>query len=119
MSLSLALARTFFGQHITVTVDRPLGSRHPLDGDLYLINYGYLSGVIAPDGEDLDAYILGVDVPLTTFSSRAIAVVHRADDDDDDDKLVVVPEGLMLTDAHIMDAVAFQEQFFQSSVVRY
>ena len=117
MSRSLALARTFLGQHVTVTVDRPLGSRHPRDGDLYLVNYGYLSGVIAPDGEDLDACILGVDVPLTTFSSRAIAVVHRADDDDD--KLVVVPEGLMLTDAHIMDAVAFQEQFFQSSVVRY
>ena len=116
MSRSLALARTFLGRHVTVTVDRPLGSRHPRDGDLYLVNYGYLSGVIAPDGEDLDAYVLGVDVPLTTFSGQVIAIIHRADDDDD--KLVVVPEGVELSDAQIIDAVAFQEQFFQSSVVR-
>ena len=116
MSCSLALARTFLGRYVTVTVDRPLGSRHPRDGDLYLVNYGYLSGVIAPDGEDLDAYVLGVDVPLTTFSGQAVAITHRADDDDD--KLVVVHKGLVLTDAQIMDAVAFQEQFFQSSVVR-
>ena len=116
MSRSLALARTFLGRYITVKVDRPLGSRHPHHGYLYPVNYGYLPGVIAPDGEALDAYILGVTVPLTTFSGWVIAIIHRADDDDD--KLVVVPAGLMLTDAQMMNAVAFQEQFFRSSVVR-
>lgn len=116
MSRSLALARTFLGRHVTVTVDRPLGSRHPRDGDLYPVNYGYLPGVVAPDGEALDAYILGVTVPLTTFSGWVIAIIHRTDDDDD--KLVVVPESLVLTDAQTMDTVAFQERFFQSSVVR-
>ncbi len=116
MSRSLALARTFLGRHVTVTVDRPLGSRHPRHGHLYGVNYGYLPGTLAPDGEALDAYILGVTVPLTTFSGQAVAIIHRADDNDD--KLVVVPKGLVLTDAQMMDAVAFQEQFFRSSVVR-
>ena len=102
---------------MTVTVDRPLGSRHPLHGHLYPVNYGYLPGIIAPDGEALDAYVLGVDIPLTTFSGRVIATVHR--DDDDDDKLIVVPKGFELTDAEIIDAVKFQEQFFNASVVRY
>jgi hypothetical protein len=38
--------------------------------------------------------------------------------DDDDDKLVVIPEGVMLTDAAIKAAVDFQERFFVSELVR-
>lgn len=117
MSRSLALARTFLGRRITVTVDRPLGPRHPRHKDIaYPVNYGYLPGIVAPDGEALDAYVLGVSVPLETFRGRAVAVIHR--EDDDDDKLVVMPESLELTDAQIMNVVRFQEQFFRSSVVR-
>ena len=112
----MALARTFLGQLVTVTIDRPLGSRHPRYGHLYPVNYGYLPGVRAPDGEALDAYVLGVTVALETFSGPTIALIHRKYDDDD--KLVVVPEGFGLTDAQIMNAVAFQEQFFCSSIVR-
>lgn len=116
MSRSLTLARRFLGLTVTVTIDRPLGSRHPRHGHVYPVNYGYLPGTLAPDGEALDAYVLGVEVPLETFSGRVIAAIHRKDDDDD--KLVVVPKGLTLGDAQIMDAVIFQEQFFRSRVVR-
>ena len=116
MSRSLALARRFPGQTVPVFVDRPLGSRHPRHGFLYRVNYGFVPGTLAPDGAELDAYVLGVPAPLTTFSGLAVAVVHR--DDDDDDKLVVLPEGFGLTDAEIAEAVQFQEQWFRSSVVR-
>ena len=38
-------------------MDRPLGSRHP-DWDFhYPVNYGYVPGVLASDGEELDAYV--------------------------------------------------------------
>jgi hypothetical protein len=37
---------------------------------------------------------------------------------DDDDKLVVIPEGRTLDDAEIAAAVAFQERFFASEVLR-
>ena len=48
------------GRTVTVTVDRPLGSYHPEHKDMYQpINYGYVEGVMAPDGEEQDAYILG------------------------------------------------------------
>ena len=48
------------GRTVTVTVDRPLGSYHPEHKDMYYpINYGYVEGVLAPDGEEQDAYILG------------------------------------------------------------
>lgn len=47
------------GQIVTVTVDRKMGTRHPHFPELvYPVNYGYIRGISAPDGEDQDAYIL-------------------------------------------------------------
>lgn len=104
------------GQTITVTVDRPLGSFHPKHKDIYYpINYGYVEGVIAPDGEEQDVYILGVDVPLKTFTGRVIAVIHRSDDIED--KWVAAPEGMAFTTEEIAEKVHFQEQYFQSRVI--
>ncbi len=115
-SRSLELARTFLGQTVTVSVDRPLGSRHPQHGFLYGVNYGFVPGTLAPDGAELDAYVFGVTEPLVVFTGLAVAVIHR--EDDDDDKLVVLPEGLNLSDTEIMEAVRFQEQWFKSSALR-
>jgi inorganic pyrophosphatase len=113
---SLALARLWLGRSVNVCIDRSLGSRHPRWGFVYEVNYGYLPGVIAPDGEGLDAYVLGVEEPLQEFAGCCIAIVHRLDDDDD--KLVVVPEGTTLTDDEIRAQTWFQEQFFESRIVR-
>ena len=89
----------FIGKVVTVKVDRPLGSKHPEYGLIYTLNYGYVPGVMAPDGEELDAYILGVFEPLRDFEGDCIAVIHRLDDDDD--KLVIVPKGKYYTDEQI------------------
>ena len=113
---SLDLARAYLGRRVTVRIDRPLGSRHPAHGFEYAVNYGYLPGVPAPDGEDLDAYVLGVDEALDEFRGHCVAVVHRRDDDDD--KLVVVPEGLDLSDEEILSQVRFQERYFDALVLR-
>ena len=112
----MVLARAFLGRQVTVRIDRPLGSRHPEHGFRYAVNYGFVPGVIAPDGEELDAYVLGVDEPLQAFTGRCIAVVHRLDDDDD--KLVVVPQGVDLSDAEIRAQTRFQERFFDACIVR-
>lgn len=46
------------GDIVTVTVDRPLESYHPVYNEIYYsINYSYIDGIIAPDGEEQDAYI--------------------------------------------------------------
>ena len=116
MSKSLELARPFLGQTVVVTMDRPLGSTHPKHGFLYEANYGYIEGVTAPDGEDLDAYYLGVNEPLNSAQGVCVAIIHRLNDDDD--KLVVVPEGVEMTDAEIAKAVHFQEQYFKSEIIR-
>ena len=47
-----------------VTIDRPIGSSHPDYPSLvYPVNYGYIEGVIAPDGENQDAYVIGECYP--------------------------------------------------------
>ena len=65
------------GAIVTVTVDRPLGSYHPEHREMYYpVNYGYIKEITAPDGEEQDAYILGVDKPVSEFTGKVIAVVH-------------------------------------------
>jgi inorganic pyrophosphatase len=103
------------GTIVKVTVDRPLGSYHPKHKNLYYpINYGYIEGVIAPDGEEQDAYILGVDVPVQEFVGKIIAVIHR--NNDVEEKWVVAPENASFTVDEIMEQVRFQEQYFDIEV---
>jgi adenosine deaminase len=108
--------RELIGLLVVVKLDRPLGSAHPKYGWHYPINYGYAPGLLAPDGDWVDAYILGVDTPLDWFQGRCIALIHRLNDDDD--KLIVVPDGLSVLDEEIRRATAFQERFFRSEIIR-
>ena len=104
------------GRTVTVTVDRPLGSYHPKHKDMYYpINYGYVAGIIAPDGEEQDAYLLGVDEAVEKFTGTVIAVVHR--NDDVEEKWVVVPEGMTFTKEEICEQIHFQEQYFDSEII--
>lgn len=74
----------FNHKKVTVKIDRPLGTFHPEHKDLYYpINYGYIEGIIAEDGEEQDAYVLGVNKPVETFSGVLIAIIHRIDDVED------------------------------------
>ena len=103
------------GQIIKVTIDRPLGSFHPNHPDIYYpVNYGYVEGIIAPDGEEQDVYVLGVDEPLKEFTGRVIAVIHRFDDVEE--KWVVAPDNMTFTREEIMELVFFQERFFKPEV---
>ena len=104
------------GSLVKVTVDRPLGSRHPKYADIvYPVNYGYIEGITAPDGEEQDAYILGVDVAVKEFTGRVIAVIRRRDDIED--KWVVAPEGLRFGKEEIRERIDFQERYFQSEIL--
>lgn len=104
------------GNVVKVIVDRPLGSFHPDHKDIfYSVNYGYVPGVIAPDGEEQDAYILGVDEPVSEFTGRVIAIIHRLDDVED--KWVVAPENASFTKEEIKAQTAFQEQYFKIEIM--
>jgi len=98
---------------VTVTVDRPLGTVHPSHADIrYPVNYGYIKGLTAGDGEAQDAYILGVQTPLHAFTGRRVAVIHRRNDEED--KWVVAPDGMSFMEEEIRNQTAFQERYFDT-----
>ncbi len=98
---------------VTVTVDRPMGAVHPSHADLnYPVNYGYIKGLTAGDGEEQDAYILGTCKPLRSFTGKRIAVIHRRDDEED--KWVVAPDGMPFSEEEIRRQTAFQERYFDT-----
>ena len=102
-------------KRVTVKIDRPMGSFHPEHKDLfYPINYGYIEGLFAGDGEEQDAYILGINEPVAEFSGKVIAVVHRTDDVED--KWIVAPDGVTFTVDEIEEAVHFQEKYFSHTI---
>ena len=103
------------GSIVRVVVDRPIGTFHPKHKDIYYsVNYGYIPGIMAPDEEEQDAYILGVHEPVAEFVGRVIAIIHRFDDIEE--KWVVAPEDTSFTKDEIMWQVAFQEQYFRTEI---
>lgn len=113
---SLKEYEKIIGKIVTVTVDRPLGSYHPEHKDMYYpLNYGYIEGIIAPDGEEQDAYILGVDKAVEKFTGKIIAVIHRFDDVEE--KWVVCPENQSFSKERIEELVEFQEKYYHSEII--
>ena len=106
----------YLGQKVLVKMDRPLGTKHPKHNFIYPVNYGYIPNTISGDGEELDAYVLGEHKPLDTFEGVVIAIIHRTNDNDD--KLVVMAEGRNYTDEQIYALTEFQEQYFESQIIR-
>lgn len=107
------LLQNLLGKSVCVMVDRPIGHCH--NGTVYPVNYGYLPGMIAGDGEEQDVYILGVNEPLSSFSGQVIGAIRRINDTED--KLIAAPSGTVLHQAQIEEAVRFQEQYFDHFVI--
>ena len=103
------------GKIIKVTVDRPMGTYHPKHKDIYYpINYGYIEGIMASDGEEQDAYILGVNKPVEEFAGKVIAIIHRLNDVED--KWVVSQENKLYSKEQIEEQVWFQEKYFEYEI---
>lgn len=110
-------ALQYLNTEVTVEIDRPIHSRHPKHNFIYEVNYGYVPDSKAPDGEEVDAYVLGVNEPIKEYVGVCIAIIHRLNDEDD--KLVIVPQSLAdISDEEIRKATDFQEKFFQSEIIR-
>lgn len=108
--------KDFLGKDINIFIDRKLGSKHPKHNIYYSINYGYVPNTISGDGEEIDAYLLGVFEPVDEYNGKCIAIIHRLDDNDD--KLIVVPNDKDFSDEQIEVLVEFQERFFKHEIWR-
>lgn len=106
----------YVGKGVSVKIDRPIGSSHPKYPEIiYAVNYGFVPGTMSSDGEELDAYVFGVEEALEEFSGICIAVIER---EDGDDKLIVASAGKDFSDEEIMAKTDFIERFFKSKIVR-
>lgn len=104
------------GKKVKVIIDRPLGSYHPKHKDIfYTVNYGYIDGIIAPDGEEQDAYVLGINEPIKEFIGIVIAIIHR--NNDVEEKWVVSSEKNKFSKEEIMKQVEFQEKYFDVEII--
>ena len=109
-------SKDYLGKTISIKIDRKLGSKHPKHGFIYTVNYGYVPDTISGDGEELDAYLLGVFEPVEEYTGKVIAIIHRTNDNDD--KLIVVDKNNNYTDDQIKALTEFQEQYFESIIIR-
>ena len=108
--------KDYLGKIIKIKLDRPFGSRHPKHGFIYPVNYGYVPNTVSGDGEELDAYLLGVFEPVEEYEGECIAIIHRTNDNDD--KLVIVPIGKNYSNDAIDALTEFQEQYFEHKIIR-
>ena len=100
------------GQSVHIMIDRPMNSYHPEHKDLfYPVNYGYIEGIIAPDGEEQDVYVLGIDHPVKEFTGKVIAIIHRLNDGED--KWVAVPEDMTMTAQEIKNRSGFRNSILR------
>lgn len=96
-------------KRVKVIIDRPIHSEHPEHKELiYELNYGYIEGIIAPDGEEQDCYVMGVDTPIREYVGFVIAVITRLDDVEE--KWIV--SNVDFTIDEIREKTHFQEKYF-------
>ena len=108
--------KDYLGKIIKIEIDRPLATKHPKHNIYYTVNYGFVPNTISGDGEELDAYLLGVYEPVKEYEGECIAIIHRTNDDDD--KLVIAPVGKNYSDEEINVLTEFQERFFEHEIIR-
>lgn len=102
------------GERYKVIIDRPIGSSHPDFPDIvYKVNYGYIDGILAADGENQDAYVLGVDDEIAEFEGTLIAIVHRINDVEN--KWVI--SNKTYTKEEIYEKISFMEKYFKVEIL--
>ena len=99
------------GSIVDVIIDRPLNSSHPEYNDIiYKVNYGYIPNTKSDiDGEEIDAYIIDVNFPITSYHGKVIGIIHRINEED---KLIVANR--LFNKEEIWQKVSFIEQYFES-----
>lgn len=108
--------RSYLGKTVAIKIDRPIGFIHNKEKYSlhYKINYGYIPNVIGGDGEELDVYLLGVNIPVKEYTCKIIGIVHR--EDDIEDKLIAAPENMSFTEEQMRNAIDFQEKYYVTHI---
>ena len=111
---NIAKGKDFLGKKVNIEFDRPLGTSHPEFGWKYPINYGFVPGYFAGDGDEIDAYYLSSQEPLEEIEGLCIGYVHRLDDNED--KLIVT-SGEHYDEGDINKRLEFQERWYKHKII--
>lgn len=74
------MVKEYLNKIVEVKMDRPMGSRHPKKGFIYPVNYGYIPNTISGDGEELDAYVLGIHEQINDGIDGVLVDLNNLDD---------------------------------------
>lgn len=106
---------SIIGKSVSGIIDRPVGSSHPNHPEMiYPVNYGYVKGIIADDGEEQDVYVLGTTEKTETFKGMVVGVYHRLNDSED--KWIVTTDGYVPDSEYILKTIEFQEQYYMGEL---
>lgn len=106
--------KALIGKNVIVEIDRLAGFNH--NGIIYELNYGFVNGFTAPDGELQDAYVIDSKEPAIRITGKVIGIVHRRNDNED--KLLVATIEKEYTNDELQALVNFQERFFDTEIWR-
>lgn len=73
----------YLGKEVSIEIDRPLGTRHPKHGFMYMINYGFFPNTISGDGDKLIVLKDGKDYSddamrsLTGFQEKYLNIQQK------------------------------------------
>lgn len=111
VTMEYLLGKKILGKKVHVIIDHPLGSLHPFIPDqIYPINTGYIEYA----DNLIETYVIGTNEPVETFDGFVRAVIYRHNDSA---RIVACPAALQLTKKQVIDAVAFQEQYYDTRIV--
>lgn len=97
-----------------VIIEWHKGAVHDTYAVEFPCNYGYVEDILHSEGRYQDAYIMGIDEPLTTFCGKKIAVIRRQDKQE----IWVMAKGdKVFTKAEITEKTWFLERWFDSEVI--
>lgn len=101
----------YLGKKVTVTIDHPMGSLHPTIADeTYPCNYGYVY-----DGDIQEAWVVGVEEPLDTFTGIVIGIIYHLETDTS--RWIVGKPEMLIQPQKIIDLIGFDEQHYQTRII--
>lgn len=104
----------YLWKKVSLTIDRPIGSKHPNHDRTYPVNYGYLPNTVSWDWEEIDVYVLGEFEPIKEFEWKVIALIKRKNDNEEK---LVVSKYKTYSEEEIRELLDFQEKFFDIEII--
>jgi|LAHS01.1.fsa_nt_gb GNAT superfamily N-acetyltransferase len=109
------LGKEMLGKSVTVTVDHPYGSFHPTIADaIYPVNFGYVSAPVACNDGMQDAWVIGPQEPVETFTGVVAGIVYHKNGDS---RWIVIQQGMMVNHEQIINLIGFEEQYYETKII--